>query len=147
QISVRRAACHPEWTRFRRPIGRQDGELERSLIVERVKAGLRNAKAKGKRLRRPRVHVDSSRITTLDAQAADGARLHKKGWTKGTVQRALYGERSLSWFAQRRLARFWAGDRGSDFVRATCKRAGAGPNSDPHQCRTNSCSGEEGRCG
>src|SRR5712692_10083118 len=33
-------------------------ELERSLIVERVKAGLRNAKAKGKRLGRPRVVVD-----------------------------------------------------------------------------------------
>ena len=29
-------------------------ELERSLIVERVKAGLRNAKAKGKVLGRPR---------------------------------------------------------------------------------------------
>ena len=28
-------------------------ELERSLIVERVKAGLRNARAKGKRLGRP----------------------------------------------------------------------------------------------
>src|SRR6202041_114645 len=32
-------------------------ELERSLIVERVKAGLRNARAKGKRLGRPRVSV------------------------------------------------------------------------------------------
>jgi DNA invertase Pin-like site-specific DNA recombinase len=30
-------------------------ELERSLIVERVKSGLRNARAKGKRLGRPRV--------------------------------------------------------------------------------------------
>src|SRR5260370_20400759 len=30
-------------------------ELERSLIVERVKAGIRNAKAKGKRLGPPRV--------------------------------------------------------------------------------------------
>jgi len=29
-------------------------ELERSLIAERVKAGLRNARAKGKRLGRPR---------------------------------------------------------------------------------------------
>src|ERR1700751_4411547 len=29
-------------------------ELERSLIVERVKAGIRNAKAKGKRLGRPK---------------------------------------------------------------------------------------------
>jgi DNA invertase Pin-like site-specific DNA recombinase len=33
-------------------------ELERSLIVERVKAGLRNTRAKGKRLGRPRVILD-----------------------------------------------------------------------------------------
>jgi DNA invertase Pin-like site-specific DNA recombinase len=40
-------------------------ELERSLIVERVKAGLRNAKAKGKRLGRPRVVVDFARMAAL----------------------------------------------------------------------------------
>jgi DNA invertase Pin-like site-specific DNA recombinase len=43
-------------------------ELERSLIVERVKAGLRNAKAKGKHLGRPRVMVDARRIAALRAQ-------------------------------------------------------------------------------
>src|ERR1700684_4339255 len=43
-------------------------ELERSLIVERVRAGLRNACAKGKRLGRPRVVVDSARIGRLRAQ-------------------------------------------------------------------------------
>jgi DNA invertase Pin-like site-specific DNA recombinase len=37
-------------------------EFERSLIQERVKAGLRNAKAKGRRLGRPRVAVDAARI-------------------------------------------------------------------------------------
>src|SRR5215472_3483943 len=37
-------------------------ELERSLIVERVKAGLRNARAKGKRLGRPKRVVDTRRI-------------------------------------------------------------------------------------
>jgi DNA invertase Pin-like site-specific DNA recombinase len=40
-------------------------ELERSLIVERVRAGLRNARAKGKRLGRPRVSVDANRIACL----------------------------------------------------------------------------------
>jgi DNA invertase Pin-like site-specific DNA recombinase len=45
-------------------------ELERSLIVERVKAGLRNARAKGKKLGRPRVHVDESRIEALRASGA-----------------------------------------------------------------------------
>src|SRR5580698_6001871 len=43
-------------------------ELERSLIVERVKAGLRNAKAKGKILGRPRKVVDVKKIATLQAR-------------------------------------------------------------------------------
>lgn len=43
-------------------------ELERSLIVERVKAGLRNARAKGKRLGRPRAVVDVPRVSALPAQ-------------------------------------------------------------------------------
>jgi len=43
-------------------------ELERSLIAERVRAGLRNARAKGQRLGRPRVAVDSFRIGCLRAQ-------------------------------------------------------------------------------
>src|ERR1700687_3580349 len=40
-------------------------ELERSLIVERVRSGLRNARAKGKTLGRPRVVVDRSQIASL----------------------------------------------------------------------------------
>ena len=40
-------------------------ELERSLTVERVKAGLRNARARGKTLGRPRRIVDSNRVATL----------------------------------------------------------------------------------
>jgi DNA invertase Pin-like site-specific DNA recombinase len=40
-------------------------ELERSLIVERVKAGLRNARAKGKRLGRPKKIVDGVRVARL----------------------------------------------------------------------------------
>jgi|SRR5579864_3220282 len=43
-------------------------ELERSLIVERVKAGLRNARAKGKTLGRPRRAVDARKIASLRAQ-------------------------------------------------------------------------------
>ncbi len=40
-------------------------ELERSMIVERVKAGLRNARAKGKRLGRPSAIVDRARLASL----------------------------------------------------------------------------------
>jgi DNA invertase Pin-like site-specific DNA recombinase len=43
-------------------------ELERSIIVERVKAGLRNARAKGKRLGRPRVSVSPAKIQELRAE-------------------------------------------------------------------------------
>src|SRR5882672_989428 len=43
-------------------------ELERSLIVERVRAGLRNAVAKGKTLGRPRKIVDAGRIAALREQ-------------------------------------------------------------------------------
>src|SRR5271155_250080 len=43
-------------------------ELERSLIVERVKAGLRYARSKGKRLGRPPVSVDALSIDRLRSQ-------------------------------------------------------------------------------
>lgn len=44
--------------------------VERALIQERVKAGLRNARTKGKRLGRPRRVVDASRIANLRAAGA-----------------------------------------------------------------------------
>jgi len=43
-------------------------EFERSLIQERVRAGLRNARAKGKTLGRPRAVLDAARIARLRAQ-------------------------------------------------------------------------------
>jgi DNA invertase Pin-like site-specific DNA recombinase len=45
-------------------------ELERSLIVERVRAGLRNAVAKGKKLGRPRKVRNGTEIKRLRAQGA-----------------------------------------------------------------------------
>src|SRR5262249_34179817 len=39
-------------------------ELERSLIAERVRAGLRRARAEGRRLGRPPVAVDPSRLAS-----------------------------------------------------------------------------------
>jgi DNA invertase Pin-like site-specific DNA recombinase len=62
-------------------------ELERSLIVERVRAGLRNARAKGKRLGRPRVTVDASRIATLRAEGLSWAKIGERlGVSEGTVR-------------------------------------------------------------
>lgn len=51
------------------------GEFERELIRERVRAGLRNARAKGRRLGRPPVAVDAARIGDLRTQGALCVRL------------------------------------------------------------------------
>ncbi len=62
-------------------------ELERSLIVERVRAGLRNAKAKGKRLGRPRVMADRLQ-TSLRVEGMSGAKIAAKlNIGEGTVYR------------------------------------------------------------
>ncbi len=64
-------------------------ELERSLIVERVKAGLRNARARGKRLGRPHVFVDARRIANLRAQGHSWPQIAKAlGCGVGTAYRA-----------------------------------------------------------
>jgi DNA invertase Pin-like site-specific DNA recombinase len=64
-------------------------ELERSLIVERVKAGLRNAKAKGKRIGRPHVFVDARRIATLRTRGDSWPAIAKQlGVGVGTAYRA-----------------------------------------------------------
>jgi DNA invertase Pin-like site-specific DNA recombinase len=64
-------------------------ELERSLIVERVKAGLRNAKAKGKRIGRPHVFVDARRIAVLRANGVSWPAIAKQlGVGVGTAYRA-----------------------------------------------------------
>ena len=64
-------------------------ELERSLIVERVRAGLRNARAKGKQLGRPRVAVDVARIAALRSQGLSWAKIGEVlGLGEGTVRRS-----------------------------------------------------------
>jgi DNA invertase Pin-like site-specific DNA recombinase len=69
-------------------------ELERSLIVERVKAGLRNAKAKGKQVGRPKVSIDSHRIVKLRSASRSWSEISQEtGWAKGTVQRAYYAQK------------------------------------------------------
>jgi DNA invertase Pin-like site-specific DNA recombinase len=62
-------------------------ELERSLIAERVRAGLRNARAKGKRLGRPRKAVDASLVAHLRAQ---GASWRAVGATLGVAPATAY---------------------------------------------------------
>jgi DNA invertase Pin-like site-specific DNA recombinase len=66
-------------------------ELERSLIAERVRAGLRNARAKGKRLGRPRVSVDAVRIASLRASGLSWPKIAAEvGASVGTVYEAAH---------------------------------------------------------
>jgi len=64
-------------------------ELERNLIAERVRAGLRNARSKGKTLGRPRVIVDVAQIARLRASGASWPKIaHQMGLSVGTVYKA-----------------------------------------------------------
>lgn len=65
-------------------------EFERDCIRERVKAGLRNARAKGKRLGRPRIVVDAARIGTLRAQGRSVRQIAGElGYTRGLVHKTI----------------------------------------------------------
>jgi DNA invertase Pin-like site-specific DNA recombinase len=66
-------------------------ELKRSLIAERVRAGLRNAQARGRKLGRPRVVVDSQEVPRLRAQGRSWSTIHREtGIGKGMAQRTFY---------------------------------------------------------
>jgi len=70
-------------------------ELERSLIVERVKAGLRNAKAKGKRLGRPRTVVDAAKIIRLRSQGRSIREIADElGYSSSLVHKTLANRES-----------------------------------------------------
>jgi DNA invertase Pin-like site-specific DNA recombinase len=72
-------------------------EFERALIQERVRAGLRNARNKGKKLGRPRVTVDASKIASVRSQGRSWAEIvAEMGIGKGTAQRALAGLPKIS---------------------------------------------------
>jgi DNA invertase Pin-like site-specific DNA recombinase len=64
-------------------------ELERSLIVERVKAGLRNARSKGRHLGRPRAIVDTQKIASLRGQGHSWRQIARQmGVSARTARRA-----------------------------------------------------------
>ena len=66
-------------------------ELERSLIAERVKAGLRNARAKGKKLGRPKVVLDPARIAALRKSGLGWQKISRElGVGVGTVLRIAH---------------------------------------------------------
>jgi DNA invertase Pin-like site-specific DNA recombinase len=63
-------------------------ELERTLIVERVKAGLRKARAQGKRLGRPHAKIDETQLLALRCSGASWRAIAKEmGVGVGTAHR------------------------------------------------------------
>jgi DNA invertase Pin-like site-specific DNA recombinase len=70
-------------------------ELERSLIVERVRAGLRNARAKGKSPGRPRMGVDAAKIGRLREQGRSIREIADElGYSRSLVHKTLANRES-----------------------------------------------------
>ncbi len=79
-------------------------ELERSLITERIRAGLRNARAKGKRLGRPVKDLDVARIAELRRRGRSLRKIARiMECSARTVRRALQraGQKSKRRFLPR----------------------------------------------
>jgi DNA invertase Pin-like site-specific DNA recombinase len=72
-------------------------ELERSLIAERVRAGLRNARAKGKKLGRPRLCVDASKMWRLQREGRSLRKIAAElGCSHALVHKSLANSRIAS---------------------------------------------------
>jgi DNA invertase Pin-like site-specific DNA recombinase len=67
-------------------------EMERSMIAERVRAGMKNARAKGKHIGRPRVSVDAKHIYQLFALGTPWRRIGEQlGVSARTAKRIALG--------------------------------------------------------
>jgi DNA invertase Pin-like site-specific DNA recombinase len=67
-------------------------EFERELIRERVKAGMKNAKAKGTRIGRPSKNLDLAAVATLRKQGASWRTISTQlGFGLATLHRAARG--------------------------------------------------------
>ena len=70
-------------------IGAMD-EFERALIQERVRAGIRNARAKGRRIGRPSKEVNTAALARWRAEGATWRAISEKlGVGVGTLYRAV----------------------------------------------------------
>jgi DNA invertase Pin-like site-specific DNA recombinase len=65
-------------------------QLERDLIRERVRAGLRNARARGKKFGRPRVQVDAGQVAKLRGEGLSWSQVCRTlNVSKGSAQRSV----------------------------------------------------------
>ena len=69
-------------------------ELERNIIVERIKGGLRRAKAMGKKIGRPGLQMDTERIVSLKKQGLSIRNIAKQvGASPSYIHKALHAPR------------------------------------------------------
>lgn len=69
-------------------------ELERNIIVERIKGGLRRAKAMGKKIGRPGLQMDTARIVSLKTQGLSIRAIAKQvGASPSYIHKALQAPR------------------------------------------------------
>jgi DNA invertase Pin-like site-specific DNA recombinase len=67
-------------------------EFERELIRDRVRSGIASARARGKRIGRPRVAVDASRVAAMRTAGASWDTIRRQPRIgEGTAQRAMMG--------------------------------------------------------
>jgi DNA invertase Pin-like site-specific DNA recombinase len=72
-------------------------EFERELIRDRVRSGIASARAKGRRIGRPVVEVDRSKVAAMRAGGDSWNKIRLElGIGKGTAQRALLGTRQVT---------------------------------------------------
>jgi DNA invertase Pin-like site-specific DNA recombinase len=72
-------------------------ELERNLIVERVRAGLRHARSKGNELGRPKKSVNPAEVLSMRAAGLSWRVIARKlGLSVGTVFAAAQGRRAVT---------------------------------------------------
>jgi DNA invertase Pin-like site-specific DNA recombinase len=78
-------------------IVRAMAEFERSLIVERVRAGLQNARRRGTRLGRRRALVNVQKVVEMASQGLSGRAIAKvAGVSEATVRRIVRSSRGNS---------------------------------------------------
>jgi DNA invertase Pin-like site-specific DNA recombinase len=71
-------------------------EFERALIQERVRAGLRNARAKGRRIGRPKITLDAAEVLRLRGEGLSWRAVSERLQVGlGTVYRALGSDQAV----------------------------------------------------
>ena len=95
-------------------------ELERNLIIERVRAGLRRAKLEGRQLGRRPIEIDRAALLRDRARGLSLAQLAKRyGISRTSAARVLKGSQSAAPQGPAALSAAGAADATNDLVHQT----------------------------